>query len=326
MTHVVKHSKTIFIDTDTLTNGVSSKARVLFPPMFQTCCDDRMKLTLLQLVLPKRFYNINSTNKLFYVRDSTADTYIEVEIPEGTYTTHDDLAAAVQVGLRAADATLANATCTYDDNTRKLSITMPGVSTTSFIVCWQSRGTRPAGVSPTGFFQQTHIILGGRPSRGDAPVNSFGALGISPMPAPYPASLSSMDSLYLRCNLMGGHFQSIGHERFIANNPNQVIESQIWARIPVENPASLTPVIYQDSGSDMFTLEPSQRNLDSLELFLTDEWGRSLAEVSPGQVADGMLNFTATIRWDVMTPAKPVAHERLTKQSLATNLNNVVSP
>ena len=76
----------------------------------------------------------------------------------------------------------------------------------------------------------------------------------------------------------------------------------------------------------MFTLEPSQRNLDSLELFLTDEWGRSLAEVSPGQVADVMLNFTATIILDVMTPAKPVAHERLTKQSLATNLNNVVSP
>ena len=112
----------------------------------------------------------------------------------------------------------------------------------------------------------------------------------------------------------------------LPNNPNQVIESQIWARIPVDNPASLTPVIYQDNGNDMFTLEPSQRNLDSLELFLTDEWGRSLAQVSPGQVADGMLNFTTTIRWDVMTPSKPLAHERLTNQSLATNLNHVVAP
>ena len=84
MTHLIKHSKTIFNDTDTLTNGVSSKARVLFPPLFQTCCDDKMRLTLLQLVLPRRFYNINSTNKLLYVRDGTADTYIEVAIPEGT--------------------------------------------------------------------------------------------------------------------------------------------------------------------------------------------------------------------------------------------------
>lgn len=326
MTYVVKHSKTIFIDTDTLTNGVSSKARVLFPPLFQTCCDDKMKLTLLQMVLPNRFYNINSTNKIFYVRDSLADTYIEVSIVEGTYTTHTLLATAIQVALRAAHSSLADATCTYDGNTRKFTITMPSVSSTSFIVCWQSRGARPAGVSPAGFFQQTHIILGGKPSRGDVPVNAYGATGTSGMPGPYPASLSSLDSLYLRCNLMGGHFQSIGHERFIPNNPNQVIESQIWARIPVDNPASLTPIIFQDNGNDMFTLQPSQRNLDSLEIFLTDEYGRSLAEVSPGQTADGMLNFTATIRWDVITPSKPLAHERLTKQTLAVDMNHVISP
>lgn len=333
MTHIVKHSKTVFVDTDTLTNG-SSKARVLFPPMFQTCCDDRMRLTLLQLVVPKRFYNINATNKIFYVRDDSADLYIEVVIPEGTYSTFALLASAIQTGLRTADSAsirLNDATCEYDADTRKFTIKMPSALTDTFLVCWQSRGSRPVGVSPTGFFQQSHIILGARPSRGDLPVEAYSStgdggrqtIGTSSF---YPASLSSLDSLYLRCNLMGGHFQSIGHERFIPNNPNQVIESQIWARIPIDDPTSLNPVIFHDSGSDMFTIEPSQRNLDTLELFLTDEWGRSLAEVSPGQVADGMLNFTATIRWDVMTPAKTLAHERLRTENLATNINHVVAP
>ena len=60
----MKQSRSIFIDTDTLSNDQSSKVRVLFPPGFRTCCDDRMRLTLLQLVLPRRFYHINVTNKI----------------------------------------------------------------------------------------------------------------------------------------------------------------------------------------------------------------------------------------------------------------------
>ena len=60
----MKQSRSIFIDTDTLSNDQSSKVRVLFPPGFSTCCDDRMRLTLLQLVLPRRFYHINVTNKI----------------------------------------------------------------------------------------------------------------------------------------------------------------------------------------------------------------------------------------------------------------------
>ena len=245
-------------------------------------------------------------------------------IPEGTYSSYTALAAAVQVGLRAADATLTDASCAFDADTHKLTITLPSVSASSFLVVWQSRSARPAGVSQPGFFQQTHMILGCRPSRGAAPVNAFAAVGSGAMSAPYPCSLSSMDSIYLRSSLMGGHYQSIGHERFIPNNPNQIIESQIWARIPITTDAN--PIIYVDNGADMFQLNPQQRSLISLELFLTDEWGRSLAEVSPGQVGDGMLNFTATIRFDVLTPTKNHVGHILRKGALSGEINHVVAP
>ena len=325
-THLVKQSRTIFLDTDTLTNAVSSKAKVNFPPMFSTCCDDRMRLTLQQIVIPRRFHTVNVTNQFFYVRDPTGDTYIEVEIPSGDYSTIAELATAVQVGLRSANATLDDATCSVSGNSRRLVITMPKVHATAFIVCFQSRGTKPsASVSNTGFFQQTHIILGCKPSRGDTLVNAFSATGPGPQTAPYPCSLTSMDNLYLRCNLMGSAFQSVGHERFLPNG-NMVIESQIWARIPIEKQGTTDPIVYQDTGAEMFVLNPQQRSLDSVELFLTDEFGRSLSEVSSGQVADGMLNFTCTIRWDIMTPKNKVPGFKPTSQNMALGTNHIPGP
>lgn len=321
-THLVKARRNVFIDTDTLTSGTSSKAHITFPAHpFSVCCGDTIRLTLQQLVMPNRIYTINVTNKLFYVRDPTADTYTEISIAEGSYTTFADLAAAIQTALRVPGGTLANATCTYDAITRKLTITMPSIATSSFIVCFQSRGTRPTGVSEAGFFQQTHVILGVRPTR-DAVVNAFGTVtGTTAMSSLYPASLSSVQSLYLRTNLMSGlsQYQSVGHERYLPLG-NQVIESQIWARIPVADPLDTKPIIFDDNGNDMFQLSPNQRSLDSLDLWITDEFGRSLAEVSPGQYADGMLNFTLTIKFEHITPAKtPLPNFKTLDQNLVTN-------
>ncbi len=317
-THQVVSTKNIFIDSDTLTNQSSSKAHVLFPAApFSVCCGDTIRLTLNQFVMPRRIYTVNVTNKLFYIRNATADTYQEIAIPEGTYASFAALAAAIQVGLRAPGGVLANATCTYDDDTRKLVITMPGVDASSFIVCFQSRETRPTGVSAQGFFQQSHILLGGRPTRSSVLVNAFGSTGTGAMTAPYPACLSSMDSLYLRSGIMSGAYQSVGHERYLPNG-NSIIESQIWARIPISDPTSTNPIIFEDNGNEQFQLNPTQRNLDSLDLWITDEFGRSLAEVSPHQYEDGMMNFTATIKWSHLTLAKPSPNSFKTPKDLET--------
>jgi hypothetical protein len=260
--------------------------------------------------MPRRIYNINVTNKVFYVRDTVGDTYTEITIAEGVYEEFSTLATAIQTALRGHTA-LASVTCVFDAVTRRFTI--GSLPTNHIVVCWQSRATRPTGVSPTGFFQQTHEILGGRPSRGAAPVDALGAGGV----APYPASLSSIHSLYLRTNIMSGNYQSTGHERFLPNG-NQVIESQIFARIPVDDQVSTNPIIYQDNGDEMFQINPHSKSLDSLDLWLTDEFGRSLSEVSPSQYEDGMLNYTVSLRF---------AHliEAISKPQFKTEANHLVT-
>ena len=310
-TKLVKSSRNVFIDTDTLTNESSAKTHVLFPAHpFSVCCSDTIRISLLQFVMPRRIYNINVINKVFYVRDTSVDTYTEIVIAEGVYDTFAVLATAIQTALRLHTA-LASTTCSFDAVTRRL--TFGSLPTNNIIVCWQSRATRPTGVSATGFFQQTHEILGARPSRGAVPVNALGAGGV----APYPASLASIHSFYLRTNIMSGNYQSTGHERFLPNG-NQVIESQIFARIPVDDPVSINPIIFQDNGNEIFQINPHSKSLDSLDLWLTDEFGRSLSEVSPQQYEDGMLNYTVTLRF---------AHliEGISKPGFKTSSENIVT-
>ena len=95
---------------------------------------------------------------------------------------------------------------------------------------------------------------------------------------------------------MSGNYQSCGHERYLPNG-NQVVESQILARIPVDT-VDTNPIVFEDAGNDMFQISPHQKSLDSLDLWLTDEFGRSLSEVSPDQYLDGMLNYKVTLRFD----------------------------
>ena len=310
-TKLVKSSRNVFIDTDTLTNESSSKAHILFPAHpFSVCCSDTIRISLQQFVMPRRIYNINVNNKVFYVRDTVSDTYTEIVIAEGIYDTFTALATAIQTALRVYTS-LASVTCTYKAYTRRL--TFGSLPANNIIVCWQSRSTRPIGVSATGFFQQAHEIIGGRPSRGVVPVDALGAGGV----APYPASLSSIHSLYLRTNIMSGNYQSTGHERFLPNG-NQIIESQIFARIPVDDPISTNPIIFRDNGNEMFQLNPHQKSIDSLDLWLTDEFGRSLSEVSPSQYEDGMLNYTVTLRFEHLI-------EAISKPGFKTEANNIVT-
>ena len=117
---------------------------------------------------------------------------------------------------------------------------------------------------------------------------------------------------------MSGNFQSCGHERFLPSG-NQVVESQIFARIPVADPVDSNPLIFEDNGNDMFQISPHQKNLDGIDLWLTDEFGRSLAEVSPNQYLDGMLNFTLTLRFDEILQAALGPGFKTDARNLVTN-------
>eukprot|EP00966_Prymnesium_polylepis_P070856 1646421-Prymnesium_polylepis.1 len=92
--------------------------------------------------MPRRTYNINVTNKVFYVRDTVADTYTEKTVAEGVYSTFTSLATAIQTAVQDPGGALASVTCVYDDVARRL--TFGALPANNIIVCWQSRATRPA--------------------------------------------------------------------------------------------------------------------------------------------------------------------------------------
>lgn len=314
-TKLVKSSRNVFIDTDTNTNESSSKAHVLFPANpFSACCGNTIRISLQQFVMPNRLYNINVTNKIFYFYNILQDAYTEVEIQEGVYNSFDGLALAIQTAIRACAPvqSIQSVTCEYDAITRRFTIANSPED--NILVCFQSRGTRPVGVSQNGFFQQTHQILGARPSRGSVAIDALNGTHTTP----YPASLSSLHSLYLRTNIMSGNYQSTGHERFLPTC-NQVVESQIFARIPVVDLVDSNPLIFEDNGNLMFQISPHQNSLDSIDLWLTDEFGRSLAEVSPNQYLDGMLNFTLTLRFDEILQAALGPGFKTDARNLVTN-------
>ena len=294
----IRNSRLIFIDSEVNTVGNQSKAKINLPNHpFSVCCEDRMRLTLLSFDMRRSWYSVNQTNNVFYLRDPDADTYTEIVIAPGSYSTFASLAAAIQTALQTA---LAGATCTYDDTTRKLTFTLTGIANNAYLMSFQvKQGVRPVGVSSTGFFQDTHELLGIIPSRMDVPVNGTGSVGAGAQSAPFCTALNTLEAIYLRTNLMGGNYQTFGHERYLPDQ-NGLTETQIFARIPL-NRACFDPIFefvqYEDS-NDLFQINLQQKHLDSFELYVTDDKGRLLAEVDPRQADAGLMSFKCVLRWD----------------------------
>ena len=95
----IRNSRLIFIDSEVNTVGNQSKAKINLPNHpFSVCCEDRMRLTLLSFDMRRSWYSVNQTNNVFYLRDPDADTYTEIVIAPGSYSTFASLAAAIQDG------------------------------------------------------------------------------------------------------------------------------------------------------------------------------------------------------------------------------------
>jgi hypothetical protein len=302
MASFVKQSRLIFIDSEL--NG-SPNSVVEFPSQpFSVCCSDHMRLTLLSFQMRRNWYTVNATNNTFYIFNATqTGAYEEVQIEPESYETMDELAAAVQTALKVV---LAGATCTYDTTTRRFKFTLAGSLNSAHVVCFQAKkGTRPVGISEDGFFQDTHQLLGLIPTRNaDVLINAAGSTGSAQFSAPFPGALNTLEALYLRTNLMGGNFQTYGHELGIPTQ-HGLTETQIFARIPLSSAVydEENPFVTFEDGNDLFQLHLQQKHIDRIEFAITDDKGRLLSQVAPGQTEAGLLGFKCVLRWDHVSPA-----------------------
>ena len=118
----------------------------------------------------------------------------------------------------------------------------------------------------------------------------------------YPASLNTLDAVYIHCNsIETGNFMSTGHESH-AQESLRLIESSLFARIPFDDSTFTEAhevVSYEDSGGDAFQTFLTRKTLETLDVRITDARGRSLATLDPTQADNGMMGFRMCLRWDL---------------------------
>ena len=90
-------------------------------------------------------------------------------------------------------------------------------------------------------------------------------------------------------------------------------ESSIFARIPFDDStfSEMHEVVqYSDAGGDMFQSMLTRKQLENLDLRVTDARGRSLATAGKDQADEGLMAFHACLRWDLFTAKaeNPASH------------------
>ena len=278
-----------------------------------------MALTLQQFSIRRNWYNINPTNNTGYIYIDA--TYHQFNIPVGVYATFDALSLGIQAALNSAATGIAKITScavTYTAQTRTFSIEVVmaagGETSEVQIRCLSIKtGAQPAGVSLSGGFNDIHQILGGKPLKAATDdfaslSNTTGAAATQTIVSPYPASLNTLDAIFIHLVAFEtGNFMSTGLEAHTQDD-FRLIESSLFARIPFDRSSfdEVHEVVqYVDAGNDMFQSFPLRKNLEQLELRVCDSKGRSLAQLNPTQADDGLMGWTAVLRYDLFKPPKP---------------------
>jgi len=345
---ITKYQRSVFLNSEINTQQGQIQ-RLNFPSSsFNVSQNEQMQITLSSFHARRNWYNINQTNGIFYVFDPAAPSYTECIIPAGNYMSFDTPAA---VGPPAVGASLcegivsalvnagygAGSTCTYDANTRKLTITPVGFPAGAYIVCFQVKSNNPVGppigVSDEGYFNDCCEIFGAKDTRdgwdGITPKNAFeiggvGPTGAGPYITPFVAQLNTLECIYVLCDLHSGNFQTFGFQKGLPNQSG-LTPTQIFARIPIRK-AYFDPddefVDYQDN-NDNFSMFLHQTQLSQVSFSICDDKGRLIPEVAPFQAKEGSLSFKMCIKWRVMLDDLPPSDKKLTPKNIMPQYGNL---
>ena len=299
--------------------GDKLATKLNFPPYnFSARQGQTMGMRLSQFQMRRNFYNINETNNQLYLFDPAGPTYTPITIAPADYTTM----AALNTGLtNALAAAFGGSVSAYNPVSRKFTITMAGTPAGSYLTCFQlKQNSPPPGITNDQAFQDVHEILGclrttdsDFPTPASAPVNSFGSFG--PFVSPYVGSLNSMECVYVRISLPTNNYQSVNFERDTPLSSNEVIPTQILARIPLKypagNPETDAAFITFDDTNNLFPILLDLQQLSTVEFFVTDDKGRPIQAVAPGQANAGQLSYKMTIAWSLLEHEVPPASHKV---------------
>ncbi len=117
----------------------------------------------------------------------------------------------------------------------------------------------------------------------------------------YPASLNSMECLYVRTSILNSNYQTFGYERWLPDQ-NGLVATDILARIPLTDAYfddQKEFLVYDDQNNNYFVLL-ERASLDSIEFRITDDKGRPISETGDDQSRVGQMPFKMVLRWDVL--------------------------
>ena len=303
-------------------DGHTGHRRISVPSeSFKLAPGELQRLTLLSCELPHTFFRINSSNRFFFFYSPVQVRYYPIAIPEGSYPDFQTLAAVIIIALQDVfsipDCTYDDVLCRFQLETGANHVAAVGggaVDVQGYFVSFHNVNRVAAVVAaggPAAFLpsnqthQQTHLILGCTPNTrnldqiADRPTNGF--IGNLIARSKLFPRLATLDALLLRSPQ-----QSVAFESMTMSGPLQgaqtpkLAASDIIARIPVSD----APLInYEDPGGDTYQFYPSDtQHLDSLDFALTDEYGRTLAQLLPERARTEPLPIKLVLRWDAIVP------------------------
>lgn len=308
----VKEHRNIFIDSRA-GKQVDHKYQVNFPSTYFNCGNNElMRLTLNSFEMRRNYYMINDYNKTFFAYSNDA-LGVAVAIPSGDYHTYDELAAAIQTGLRAATAFGGTPTCTYDENARQFTFDMSGAasnwdSTNGYFVAFQDKSYNSRNASI--YFQDTAEILGGTPElnvSATTPANLFGSTG-DDHSSIFPPQLDTIGDIFITTNLQTNNFSTHNFDRGTSGE-NTLTSTQIFARIPVERDMTFSgsnyvPLLhdrikYSDE-NDLYSVYIQNKQLNNIIFDIVDDKNRPIPRVEDRQFTSGNLNYRMTLKWEVL--------------------------
>lgn len=190
----------------------------------------------------------------------------------------------------------------------------------------------PAGVSRNGATSDVHEILGLKTifdaaspfnCAGVENTTSSGSITATLLYGFYPASLSTLDSVYLRCDFDVGNYES-PHLDVSKLDTDELQHSFIFAKIPISssNESELEAhrlIVYEDT-NDVYQKMLPMKSLGHLQFYVTDKRNRKLAAFAKGQEEFGQMHFDLVMRWDKFIGPKEMEHESMYDNRLPPQL------
>jgi hypothetical protein len=303
MTYKVKESKILFLDSRS-GQQINHKSRINFPTeSFSASGNQLIRLTLLEFNLARTFYNINSTNNVFFIYDSdNPSTEIKITIAQGNY---DGSTLATQI---ATDSNIS--ACVFNSITEKFTFTLTGVGSLSYLYSKKIKG------DPDNNYD-THDILGGVPTTSSTKVNMFGTVGLTQI-SRYPIQLQTINNILLKTNLQTNNFENNLNldDSQLAN----VVNSHIFASIPVIRDTTTRMIRFVDSNST-FEMYIQNKHINNITFDIEDNYGRSIPALDELQYSSGNLSYNITVKYELLDPEVPPS---LTPQ-FRGNYTNVIT-